>query len=192
MWNLFGAGTGEARELRPFGDDVVLDGFDIDNENQIPDYYDVFASALRAQTRTDPRNRTYYLSAAPQCVRPDASIPLAVMQAADFVWVQFYNNPQCNLDSPGFLESFKAWSGDLAANTSAGAGPRLYVGAGAFSGAGTGYVEGSELASIVRGVKDLNVPNFGGMMFWDGSEGLANKDSSGKDYLDYAKEALIS
>ena len=190
LWNLFGAGTAASHGLRPFGS-VVLDGFDIDNEDHSTDHYDVFAAALRNQTAADPTRR-YYISAAPQCPRPDASIPLGAMQAADFVWVQFYNNPPCNLGTAGFLDSFHAWSEDLMPNVSTGSGPRLYIGGGAWSGAGTGFVGGNDLAGIMGQVKNLDVPNFGGMMFWDGTEGLENMDGSGKDYLDYAKEALAS
>lgn len=65
-------------------------------------------------------SRRYYISAAPQCPRPDASIPLAAMQKMDFVFVQFYNNGNCNIDTNGFVDSLKAWSADL---TSEGAGP---------------------------------------------------------------------
>ncbi|MBC7854174.1 MAG: hypothetical protein IAF94_12135, partial [Pirellulaceae bacterium] len=70
-------------------------------------------------------SKSYYLSAAPQCPRPDESIPLAAMQTMDFVWVQFYNNgaANCNVGQPGFLASFRAWSADL------GARPKLYLGA---------------------------------------------------------------
>ncbi|KAF2234108.1 glycoside hydrolase family 18 protein, partial [Viridothelium virens] len=202
IWDLFGGGgnsssssssssstNSDSTALRPFGS-VVVDGFDIDNEDHSTAYYDDFSTALHSLIASD-RSKKYYVSAAPQCPRPDASIPLELMQAADFVWVQFYNNPQCNLGSSGFLDSFQAWSRDLAANaSSASSGPRLYIGGGAWSGAGSGYVEGSQLAGIVQGVNGSHVGNFGGMMFWDGTEGLANQDAGGKDYLDYAKEAL--
>lgn len=53
-------------------------------------------------------SKQYYISAAPQCVRPDASIPLDAMQAMDFIWVQFYNNDDCNIGQSGFDASFKA------------------------------------------------------------------------------------
>jgi hypothetical protein len=71
-------------------------------------------STLRTLFITDPM-RPYFLSAAPQCPRPDASIPLTAMQTqTDFVFVQFYNNPSCDLDTgSAFLASLTAWSGDL-------------------------------------------------------------------------------
>lgn len=188
LWHLFGAGT-DNPDLRPFGTSVVVDGFDIDNENHNTSHYETFANALRQQFTYD-ESKTYYLSAAPQCPMPDMSIPMGAMAVADFVWVQFYNNPSCNLGSDGFQSSFSAWSANLSAVSSTPGTPRLYVGAGAFQGAGTGYVNGSGLSSAISLARELNVSNFGGMMLWDGSEGMANVDEYGVDYLQYAKAAL--
>lgn len=134
-------------------------------------------------------SKTYYIAAAPQCPRPDASIPLEAMQAMDFVFVQFYNNAManCNIGQPGFMESLKAWSSDLSAK---GAGPKLYVGApGCPKCAGTGYLDPASMASAVADVKNAGIPNFGGVMLWDGPEALANVNG-GKDYLTAAKAAL--
>lgn len=136
----------------------------------------------------DP-TRKYYISAAPQCPRPDASIPLDAMQQMDFVFVQFYNNAAANCDvgQPGFLDSFKAWSSDLAAN---GGGPKLYVGApGCPDCAGAGYIDASAMAAVVQQVKSTGVSNFGGVMLWDGPEAMANMQG-GKDYLTPVKNAL--
>ncbi|KAL9086396.1 MAG: hypothetical protein Q9159_004172 [Coniocarpon cinnabarinum] len=87
MWSLFGAGHAADKDLRPFGTDVIVDGFDVDNEDNRPEYWDDFATELRSlytieQGRT---GRKFYLSAAPQCPIPDASIPVGLMHAADFV-----------------------------------------------------------------------------------------------------------
>lgn len=188
LWDLFGAGSGADAGLRPFGSDVVVDGFDLDNENHSTDHYETFATALRERFTTDD-SKTYYLSAAPQCPIPHESIPIGALQQADFVWVQFYNNPSCNLDTPGFQQSFKAWS-ELLASGMQVRGPRLYIGAAGFEGAGTGYVKGSGLGTRVRSAKGLYVENFGGVMLWDGSEAALNEDQYGVDYLEYAKSAL--
>jgi len=115
LWNLFGAGNLEDPALRPFGP-AIVDGFDVDNEDHSTLYYPDFATALREQYSMDASGRRYYISAAPQCPRPDASIPEVLMKTADFVWVQFYNNPSCDLDSGlGFLESYlrgaRIWRG---------------------------------------------------------------------------------
>jgi chitinase len=188
LWDLFGAGDGLDADLRPFGTDIILDGFDIDNENQNTDHYETLAIALREQFDTDD-SKTYYLSAAPQCPIPDESIPLGALQQADFVWVQFDNNPSCNIDAPGFQQSFKAWSDLLASGTQV-RGPRLYLGAAGFEGAGSGYVKGSGLGTRVRTARGLYVENFGGVMLWDGSEAALDVDQYGVDYLSYAKSAL--
>ena len=123
LWNLFGAGTDD-RDLRPFSQDVVVDGFDIDNENHNTSYYHPFAIALRQHFAKDP-SRIYYLSTAPQCPMPDASIPVGAMIESDFVWVQFYNNPECDLNSPGFQSSFASWSANLSASSSMPGKPRI-------------------------------------------------------------------
>ncbi|KAL9046243.1 MAG: hypothetical protein Q9214_000870, partial [Letrouitia sp. 1 TL-2023] len=126
LWDLFGGGGqgGDNSGLRPFGD-AIIDGFDVDNEDHSTAFYSAFVSALRQKMNSDT-SRKYYISAAPQCPRPDASIPLDAMQQMDFVFVQFYNNGDCNVGQPGFEASLKAWSGDLAAK---GAGPKLFIGA---------------------------------------------------------------
>lgn len=91
VWSLFGNDATNS-DLRPFGPEVVVDGFDIDNETGNSQYWGTFAITMREYYTTDT-SKTYYLSAAPQCPIPDASMPLDAMQVADFVWVQFYNHP---------------------------------------------------------------------------------------------------
>lgn len=186
LWDLFGAGR-NSLDLRPFGTDVIIDGFDIDNENHNTTYYDTFATELRKHFAKDT-SKTYYLSAAPQCPIPDESIPLAAMKQADFVWVQFYNNPSCNLNSTSFKASFEAWSKQFSNGTTGT--PRLYIGAPGFAGAGSGYTNGSQFSGFVKEARKANVSNFGGVMLWDGSEGLANVDEYGDSFLDYAKAAV--
>jgi chitinase len=187
--NLFGAGTGDDPSLRPFCTSVTVDGFDIDNENHNPAYYDTFATALRQQFDSDP-TKTHYISASPECPMPDASIPLGVLAAADFVWVQFYNNPECNFDSSGFESSFAAWSANLSNGSTTPGNPRIYIGLPAFTGAGSGYVDGAGISPIVGLAREQYTDNLGGIMLWDGSEALANVDQYGVDYLSYAKSSL--
>lgn len=188
MWNLFGGGTATPN-LRPFGPGVVVDGFDIDNEDRTTSYWFAFATALKAHYAQNPK-RKYYLAAAPQCPRPDASIPISVLRMCDFVFTQFYNNPSCNLDSAGFLASLKAWSSDLMVKGKAS--PRLFIGMPAFSGAGSGYVEGPQLAKTLPTLGTLRkqVPNFGGVSMWAGPEALSNIDASGKTFLQHVAAIL--
>lgn len=70
LWNLFGGGTASPG-LRPLGP-AVVDGFDIDNEDHSTAYWMEFATALKS-FYTQDKSKRYYLSAAPQCPRPDAS-----------------------------------------------------------------------------------------------------------------------
>ncbi|KAK5008713.1 hypothetical protein LTR28_003599 [Elasticomyces elasticus] len=191
LWNLFGAGDGENPELRPFGPHVVVDGFDIDNENHDSTFYQTFATALRTQYLND-LSKTYYISAAPQCPRLDASIPLGAMLEADFVWVQFYNNPSCNIDSVGFIDSFAAWASDLTSASASPGFPKLFIGVPAWPGGGSGYVVGSGLETIISGARAQYRTNFGGIMLWDGSAAMMNVDEYQNNYLVYAKGSLVN
>ncbi|KAL8969562.1 MAG: hypothetical protein Q9183_001942 [Haloplaca sp. 2 TL-2023] len=185
LWNLFGGGNGEAAEMRPFGT-AVLDGFDVDNEDKSTAFWSTFVSSLRKTMDADS-SKKYYISAAPQCLRPDASIPLDAMQSMDFVFVQFYNNGACNVGQSGFGASLKAWSQDLAGK---GTGPKLFVGApGCTACAGSGYLSGSQIGSIVEEARAAGIVNMGGVMLWDGPEGKANVES-GKDFLSVVKGAM--
>jgi chitinase len=171
-----------------------------DNEDHSTAHYDVFMSALRSHFSTfDPSTltsepltysnapRRFYISAAPQCPRPDASIPLSSMQSADFVWVQFYNNPACNIGTPGFENSFRAWSQDLAGGRNEG--PKLYLGAPSFADGGQGYMDAGDFSKVIEQVKVMGISNFGGVMLWDGSEGVVNV-VGGESFIDGITEAL--
>lgn len=132
----------------------------------------------------------------------------------DFVFVQFYNNPSCNLNSPGFLAALQAWSDDLSAtnlsssSSSSSSGfidigngvtsPRLYVGAPSFPAAGSGWVGGQQFSELMEEVKEAGVRNLGGVMFWDGAYGLLSaredgvygRSGVGKSYMGLVKVAL--
>ena len=103
----------------------------------------------------------------------------------DLVWVQFYNNGECDIGQTGFLDSFKGWSSDLNRN---GLGPKLYIGAPACAKcAGQGYIDASTMDSVVRSAQSAGVDNFGGVMLWDGAEAVENPSG---DYLKTVKGAL--
>lgn len=52
-------------------------------------------------------SKTYYLKVAPQCPVPDESPPQDVCEKMDYVWVEFYNNGNCNIVQSGFKESVR-------------------------------------------------------------------------------------
>ena len=191
LWNLFGGGMTDS-DMRPFGK-VKIDGFDVDNEDHSTKYYNTFVSALR-KTFAGDKTKQYYISGAPQCPRPDASIPLAAMQSMDFVFVQFYNNAMagCDIGQPGFIDSLKAWSNDLSGNSTTAKGPKLFIGAPACEDcAGKGYLEPANMTSVVKSAMKAGVANFGGVMLWDGSEAMNNTVAE-SDYLKVVKSALTA
>lgn len=161
----------------------------------MPANYDVIGSTLRSHFATDT-SKKYYLSSAPQCPFPDASNPIPLLLICDFVFVQFYNNPQCEIDvdNNAFFASLYIWSTALV-GSSMDVKPRLYLGAPAFAAAGpTAYANiGSAkgMEEVATEVKALALPNFGGISFWDGPSGMLNL-SGGLDIIGWAKEGLTS
>jgi chitinase len=117
----------------------------------------------------------------------------------DFVWVQFYNNPSCNLASgTPFLDSLSAWSSDLASNSvnfvNTGNGvssSRLYMGVPAWPGAGSGYVDANTFRSLLQSVNGAHA-NFGGVMFWDGAFGeeSGGTDKSSETFMQIVKDVF--
>ncbi|KAF8858891.1 glycoside hydrolase [Acephala macrosclerotiorum] len=196
LWDVFGPPGNLDVGLRPFGE-VVVDGFDIgtDNEDGLPAHFDTLALTLRDHFSYASKDKTYYLSSAPQCPFPDASDPMPMLLLCDFVWVQFYNNPSCEIGSSGFQSSIEQWSQALDAST-LNTKTKLYLGAPGWSAAGpTAYENGigspKAMKGVVEGVEGMRLGNFGGVMFWDGPEGVSNV-GGGKDIIAWAKEGLTS
>lgn len=106
-------------------------------------------------------SKQYLLTAAPQCPFPDASEPLEVCKLLDYVWVQFYNNGDCNIAQSGFNDSVKNWSKGIG-------NAKLFIG-GLASGADgdQGYVDANTFKKAISGVKAMNLPNYGGAMLWE-------------------------
>lgn len=166
LWNLVGGGSSDTR---PFGD-AVIDGFDIDSENNMyPGNYKYFVDKLRQLYATDP-SKQYYVSAAPQCPFPDASVGASLSTADfDFLFVQFYNN-YCSLTGSNF--NFQTWQ-DFVTNQSPNKNTKIYVGLpGSPTAAGSGYVEPSLLQSKMSELESY--PNFGGFMVWDAAQAQHN------------------
>ncbi|EED14413.1 conserved hypothetical protein [Talaromyces stipitatus ATCC 10500] len=167
LWNLFGGGTDEnITPLRPFGD-VKLDGFDIDNESGDPTGYSALVSRLRSNFAQDT-SKKYYLTAAPQCPYPDQSVPLDVCKELDYVWVQFYNNGDCDVAKSDFINSVKTWSKGIG-------NAKLFIGAVASDADGDeGYVDSETMASSLKKVEKLGLSNFGGAMLWEAQLAVKN------------------
>ncbi|KAG7191899.1 Chitinase 1 [Scheffersomyces spartinae] len=182
LWNMFGAGSGT--EERPF-DNAIVDGFDLDIENNNPIGYAALVTKLRQYFATDS-SKQYYISAAPQCPYPDASVGDAMAKSdIDFAFIQFYNN-YCNL-GPNF--NWKTWL-NYATSVSPNPNIKLYLGLPAASNsAGTGYASASTVEQYLDLIKDS--PQFGGISLWDASSGWANTDSLGTTFVEQMKNLLI-
>ncbi|AOW04459.1 YALI0D22396p [Yarrowia lipolytica CLIB122] len=180
LWNTFGGGTAAER---PFGD-AIVDGYDLDIENQQQMGYVALVKRLREHFASS--SGQYYISATPQCPYPDASVGEALAGAdIDFAYVQFYNN-YCGVNNPGQF-NFDTWD-NFAKTVSPNKNIKIYLGVpGAVSAASTGYIDGATLKSYVDKVKQYS--SFGGIMMWDASQAFLNKEG-GVSYAQIAKNAL--
>nr|AFK40655.1 unknown [Lotus japonicus] len=152
LWDNFLGGSSNSR---PLGD-AVLDGIDFDIEAGGA-RFDELARALK--------QHNVILAAAPQCPYPDAHLDSAIKTGLfDHVWVQFYNNPQCQYSSGNtnnLLNSWKQW-------TDVSEIKQVFLGLPASEGAAPsgGFVPADVLNSqVLPSVKSS--PKYGGVMLWD-------------------------
>lgn len=184
LWNTFGEGDSKGTD-RPF-DDAIVDGFDFDIENNNSQGYAVLVNRLRSLFEN--RSKKYYISAAPQCPYPDASVgDLLINAEVDFAFIQFYNN-YCNANGNNF--NWDIWT-RFAEGVSPNSNIKLYLGLpGSASGAGSGYISDlGTLKSIIETIS--NSPNFGGISLWDASQAVSNV-IDGQNYVQHIKEILKS
>lgn len=147
LWNNFLGGQSSSR---PLGD-AVLDGIDFDIENG-PGHYDELAKALK--------QKNVLLTAAPQCPFPDASLDSAIKTGLfDYVWVQFYNNGQCENASGNLVNAWNQWTSIEA--------KQVFLGVPASTdAAGSGFIPADVLTSqVLPAIKSS--PKYGGVMIWD-------------------------
>ena len=149
------------------GPGTPADRIATDNESKDPTGYEAFARTLRAQFAQDA-SRQYLLTAAPGCDPPSKSIPNSVVRQCDYVWAQFYDNPDCAHGSAGFSKAVREWSQVLQ-----GSPAKLFVGGTAHSGS-RGYMAAGQLAQVARQVRGMGLPNFGGYALWDASYALTD------------------
>ncbi|XP_024975194.1 acidic endochitinase SE2-like [Cynara cardunculus var. scolymus] len=154
LWNNFLGGQSNSR---PLGD-AVLDGIDFDIETGTGQFWDNLAKALAAHSS----EKKVYLSAAPQCPIPDANLDAAIKTGLfDYVWVQFYNNGQCEYgaNADALLARWNEWT---QVNS-----PQIFLGVpAATEAAGSGYIPPDVLTSQVL-PKIKGSPKYGGVMLWN-------------------------
>ncbi|ONI25470.1 hypothetical protein PRUPE_2G305100 [Prunus persica] len=157
LWHNFLGG--KKSTSRPLGD-AVLDGIDFDIELGSTQYWDVLARSLKAYSK--PR-RAVYLAGAPQCPFPDKFLGGALNTGLfDYVWVQFYNNPQCQYSSgntDNLINSWNKWTTSIKAGL-------IFLGLPAApEAAGSGFIPATVLNSEVLPVIKKS-PKYGGVMLW--------------------------
>lgn len=138
-----------------------------------------------AAVETTLGTANYLITAAPQCVFPDAYLGpqltgLALTDAAmqfDYLWPQFYNNHICQYNEAdngaGFQQSFQNWSSW--ANATA---PALEVLVGlpaSPSAATTGYIADSDEVKQINMIRRSNATNFDGVMLWSAAWEFENE-----------------
>lgn len=111
----------------------------------------------------------------------------------NFVWVRFYNALRCDIGHKGFNSSLVAWHdflSQLVGPTSLF--PRLYVGGLSFENNISGYLRPENFATATRQAHEKTTSRFGGVMLWDGTNGLTTKGADGETFINITKTALTS
>ncbi|PON96934.1 Endo-beta-N-acetylglucosaminidase [Trema orientale] len=156
LWNNFLGGQSSSRPLGK----AVLDGIDFDIESGNDQYWDDLARYLSEYSN---QGKKVYLTAAPQCPFPDASIGNALKTGLfDYVWVQFYNNPPCQYTTGGLANLEDAWK----QWTSAIPAKKIFLGLPAApDAAGSGFIPTGDLTSqVLPAIKGSD--KYGGVMLW--------------------------
>ncbi|XP_057951101.1 acidic endochitinase-like [Malania oleifera] len=154
LWNSFLGGQSTSR---PFGD-AVLDGIDFDIETGTGQHWDELARALKGF------GQSVLLAAAPQCPFPDTNLTSAIGTGLfDYVWVQFYNNGQCQYaanNASNLLSRWSQWASIPAAQVFLG------VPAAAEAAPSGGFIPADVLTSqILPSIKSS--AKYGGVMVWN-------------------------
>ncbi|KAF9362647.1 Chitinase 1 [Mortierella sp. NVP85] len=165
VWDMFFEGTSTAR---PFGT-AILDGFDLDLEQAKEQVYTghiAFVDAMHAKFTQSPTKRRYYITSAPQCVYPDASLG-AVLDSTwmDMVFVQFYNNGCGPRGGPEF--NFHKWNEWATGPLSKNKDVKIYLGVpgGPDTASNATVLDPQQLTDAIN-VAWTN-SSFGGVMLWN-------------------------
>ncbi|KAK2805617.1 hypothetical protein FQN50_006133 [Emmonsiellopsis sp. PD_5] len=194
LWGAYGPKTDAwGDNFRPFGDNV-LDGFDFDIEYDGDYGYTTMVNRLRNRFKEDP-SRRYYISAAPQCLPDDPQLAKPITDAYfDFIFVQFYNTPQCSAASyvanPKTSKfSFDQWVQVVKKSKNPSA--RIFIGLPASPIAANAgyYITPPQVQPMVEKFMKKYPSNFGGIMLWEATQSDLNQ-YGGMSYADNMKKIL--
>ncbi|KAG4927092.1 hypothetical protein AAZX31_19G068800 [Glycine max] len=166
IWDNFLGGKSNSR---PFGN-AILDGVDFNIESGELHYA---ALAYRLHDHYAGSKKKFYLTASPQCSFQNNLLHGALTTGLfDHVWIQFYNNPQCEFtskDPTGFKSAWNQWT------TSINAG-KFFVGLpSSHAAARTGFVSSHALINNLLPI--VRSPKYGGVMLWDRYHDLQSRYS---------------
>lgn len=131
--------------------------------------------------------KQYYLSAAPQCPYPDASVGDLLENAdIDFAFIQFYNN-YCSVSGQFNWDTWLTYAQTVSPNKNI----KLFLGLpGSASAAGSGYI--SDTSLLESTIADIaSSSSFGGIALWDASQAFSN-ELNGEPYVEILKNLLTS
>ncbi|KAK6495929.1 hypothetical protein TWF481_002974 [Arthrobotrys musiformis] len=194
IWRAFGPPDKTWGHPRPFGN-AVVNGFDLDLETgaslgQDGAVYAYFAQKLRDKFANS--TETFLLTAAPQCIYPDASLSQTLTNVAlDFIFVQFYNNPGCHPSN--FLrgnanaqrDNFERWNSIAAKNKHGNC--KWFLGL-LSSPSSNEYVSQVDVGAILGYIQPKS--HFGGIMLWEATSASRDIGDNGLDYIDNCKRNL--
>ncbi|KAG6551739.1 hypothetical protein Mapa_006829 [Marchantia paleacea] len=169
LWNTYLGGQDGSGPLGQSN----LDGIDLDIERGSPKHYNTLVQSLHDLMQDG--DKKFYLGAAPQCPFPDEWAGPggdSALQTGlfDYVWVQFYNNDQCQYHRNGnhlddLFSSWDQW-------TSSVPNAKILMGLPASPDAATdnydldsGWLPSDVMVSdVLPHIRGYN--NFGGVMLW--------------------------
>ncbi|KAK2775254.1 hypothetical protein FQN52_004036 [Onygenales sp. PD_12] len=194
LWGAYGPKTSAwGDNFRPFGDNV-LDGFDFDIEYDGNYGYTTMVNRLRLRFKEDS-SRRYYISAAPQCLPDDPQLLEPITNSYfDFIFIQFYNTPQCsaasyvaNPKTSGF--SFDQWVQVVKKSVNPSA--RIFIGlpASPIAAIAGYYITPPQVQPMVEKFMKKYPSNFGGIMLWEATQSDLNR-YGGMSYADNMKKIL--
>ncbi|KAM3441598.1 hypothetical protein NHJ13734_002743 [Beauveria thailandica] len=190
LWGAFGPYDPSWTGPRPFDKNdkerTAVDGFDFDLE--LPKVNGKHFDnkpwiAMADQFRT--LSKDVFITGAPQCPTSDEWFSMKEMiqkTQFDALFIQFYNNPGCDLVSGTF--NYKAWEGIIAASDKS-KNAKLFVGIPAVPS--NGYVAPKDLEKIICPIAKR--PSFGGISVWDMFTGT-EKDADGKSFNQHVQDIL--
>ena len=178
VWETFGPKNDSSHAYRPFGN-ATVNGFDLAFDTHVANMVP-FANELRRLMAST--SSIFYLTAAPECPYPDIYDGQMLNGTVDFdiIWVQFFNNPGCELTT--FINNlevqthfnFDIWD-NWAKNISQNKKVKVLLGAGAsIDAVHSGYASPAQLIPIIQWSQ--NFTSFGGVMIWDAAYADSNPD----------------